>query len=485
MRGRRTAARPAGGRAGRSGPEAGAGTAYATQDPRHRLNVPAGNMSCYPDDAGHFLRWLVRHGDPRATATDFVPRGRFGGYLADALADAAVRARGAAALRHVRARATGCSWAGARAALALSDGSVLHADAAVLATGPLTGRGGWVPGALRRSPRFVADAWAPGALDGPLACDRDVLLVGTGLTAVDVALSLDRLGRTVHAVSRTGALPRPHAATPLPPVAPPEPLEGLPLRQLRCRVYRHVRRTVRSHGDWRPALDGLRPLTARLWGTLTPEERDEFLARDRSLWNIHRHRMAPATAEAVAGLRRARRLTVSAGQVASVAQADVASQTGAVSDRADSAAADLCVTLDDGRVLRVGWVVDCTGPETHPARSGDPLHRGLLEAGLAAPGPLGIGYATDADGRLLGPGGDARAPLWTLGAHRRGELWESTAIPEIRVQAARVAEVLVDRPAAAARGAAHPEPAGPMGLPPATYAAAAARGAAVRPDADR
>jgi uncharacterized NAD(P)/FAD-binding protein YdhS len=58
-----------------------------------------------------------------------------------------------------------------------------------------------------------------------------------------------------------------------------------------------------------------------------------------------------------------------------------------------------------------------------------------LTAGHARPDALGLGFACDADGRLLGVGGISPAPLFTLGPPRRGELLESVAIPEIRAQA--------------------------------------------------
>jgi uncharacterized NAD(P)/FAD-binding protein YdhS len=34
-------------------PRLGRGVAYSTPDPQHRLNVPAGSMSAYPDDPDH------------------------------------------------------------------------------------------------------------------------------------------------------------------------------------------------------------------------------------------------------------------------------------------------------------------------------------------------------------------------------------------------------------------------------------------------
>ncbi|WP_369231715.1 FAD/NAD(P)-binding protein [Streptomyces sp. R21] len=442
-------------------PEAGRGTAYATRDPRHRLNVPAGGMSCYPDDPGHFTRWLCRHGEPTVTAADFATRHRFGAYLADTLGQAIVRAHGTVALRRLRTRAESCAGASdGRVELQLADGGHLTADSVVLATGPAAVRSTWAPPALRTSPQLIADPWATGALDGPLGDTADVLLVGTGLTAIDLALTLDRAGRTVHAVSRSGLVPQPHALSPAGPMSAPEGLSepsGISLSGLRRTVYRHISRAVRTHGDWRPALDSLRPHTAHLWRSLTPEERAAFLEREGALWNTHRHRMAPATAESVARARTARRLRV---------------HTGGITDARAAADGRLTVTLSNGREIRAGWVIDCTGPGT---RLDDPVWRSLLDSGWAVAGPLGMGVATR-EGRLLDAEGRARLPLYTLGAPRRGELWETTAIPEIRVQAAALAQELL-APLARTAGAGrrpHRRPVDAHGLGLSTHAEAAA-----------
>ncbi|KUO20868.1 lycopene cyclase [Streptomyces dysideae] len=446
-------------------PEAGRGTAYSTQDPRHRLNVPAGNMSCYPDDPGHFVRWLCRHGEPGATAADFVPRHRYGSYLADTLGRAIIAAHRTVRVRRLRTRAVGLAWQDGTAAVALADGTTVSTDAVVLATGPHAPGTGWAPDGLRGSERLVADPWAPGALEEILAdgCPTDILLVGTGLTAVDVALTADRLGHTVHAVSPSGRLPQAHAVAP-PPALAPEPLRGLSLNGLRTAVLRHIGRAVRAHGDWRPGLDGLRPVTAALWASLTSDERAEFIRRDGSLWNNHRHRMPPVTAEAVDRMRRMRRLRLYAGRVT------------AARTRADGSLAVRLSRTDGGAPhdLSVGWVVNCTGSVPHAVDTADPLWQSLLDSGAAVRGPLGMGVATD-DGRLVGTGGRAHLPLWTLGAPRRGELWETTAMPEIRVQAAAVAESLLAHlgvPPAPAPRTRRP-PSDLSGYPLHTHAAAA------------
>ncbi|MFG3225352.1 FAD/NAD(P)-binding protein [Kitasatospora sp. NPDC048194] len=434
-------------------PDTGRGTAYRTEDPRHLLNVPAGGMSAYPDDPSHFVDWCARQADGDGTApaaADFLPRAWFGAYLDDALGEAVGRATArlgdSVRVSRVRARVVDLRWSpdpAGPALLLLDDGSRLRADGVVLATGPDRAPNTGLPEGLRESARFLPDPWAPGALrplltgSGPGA----VLLLGTGLTAVDVAIRADRPGRVLHAVSRNGRLPRPHAPAPLPPLAPPEllarPTPGQPLAALRASLARHVRRAARLHGDWRPAVDGLRPVTSRLWQALSDPDRAEFLRRDSSLWNVHRHRMPPETARTVDRLRQAGRLRVSTGRP--------------VDCREDGDG--LTVTLDDGRELSVAWVVDCRGPGLAAVPGADPLRDALLATGRAVPGPLGIGLRTDG-GRLLGADGSAALPFWTLGAVRRGELWESTAIPEIRVQAAEIARrLLAERSAGNDEGA--------------------------------
>ncbi|KES08702.1 lycopene cyclase [Streptomyces coelicolor] len=446
-------------------PEAGRGTAYATRDPRHLLNVPAGDMSCYPDDPGHFVRWLCRHGEPTVTAADFASRYRYGAYLADTLGRAVIAAQGTVRVRRLRSRVVDCHWSGGLARLQLADGTAVDAAGVVLATGPTPSSPASLPSALRAGDRFIADPWAPGALDAPADEGRrdDVLLIGTGLTAVDVALRLGRFGRTVYAVSRNGRLPEAHAVSPLPAAACTEPLRDLPLPELRATIHRHIGRVMRAQGDWRPALDGLRPHTAEVWASLTAEERAEFLRRDGSLWNTHRHRMPPATAESVHRMRRTRRLRTGRGRITDVRTLP------------DGA---LSVSFTDGRELRVGWVVDCTGPGLLLADTPDPLWRTLLRRGEAVPGPLGIGVST-AGGRLRGRDGRTSRAMWTLGSPRRGELWETTAIPEIRAQAVAVAEAVLAERAPLASGAAPARqgvrrPTDGGGLPLSTHHAAAA-----------
>ncbi len=84
----------------------------------------------------------------------------------------------------------------------------------------------------------------------------------------------------------------------------------------------------------------------------------------------------------------------------------------------------------------------CTGAGTDVAAAAGPLVRGLLTAGHASADPLGLGLRATPDGALRDRAGRSDERVWVLGPLRRGELWETTAVPELRGQAAGVARAV-------------------------------------------
>lgn len=99
----------------------------------------------------------------------------------------------------------------------------------------------------------------------------------------------------------------------------------------------------------------------------------------------------------------------------------------------------------DGRTAEIAarWLINATGPATDITATQDPLLRGLLHAGLATPDPLRLGLQAAADGALLDVSGRPSGTLFTLGPPLRGQLYETTAVPEIRDQAAALAIRLI------------------------------------------
>ena len=390
---------------------AGQGTAFSTPDPAHLLNVPAGNMSAWPDDAGDFAR------EAGAEPGEFVERRRFGAYLRDILHRAIasghtqlVRDTAVAAERH-----QGC-WT-----VALEGGDRLDAKALVLAVGnqppaslPFGGAAG---------DRVVANPWgeqARAAVADAVEQQRNVLIVGTGLTMVDVVLSLDCAGHRgrIVALSRRGLAPRGHAAGDPAPVERPD-VPGGSARGLLAWLREQSGRT-----GWRAAVDSLRPHSPQLWESLGLDEQKRFLRHARPWWDVHRHRIAPEVARRVEELVAGGRLQIAAGRLLGA------------SPVADGVEVEFRRRGDSAPTREsFGWIFNCTGPLHDVSRTRDPLLRNLLDGGMIEADELGIGLAVDDRSRA-----DPSTALWALGALTKGRYWEIIAVPDIRNQAAQVAE---------------------------------------------
>jgi uncharacterized NAD(P)/FAD-binding protein YdhS len=393
-----------------AGARAARGLAYGTPYGAHLLNVPAGRMSAFPDDPEHFYRWL-RARYATAQPGTFAPRALYGDYLASLLADEPAYSR----VQRMGGSAVGLTRSGDDWLVHLHDGRTLAARNVVLALGNLPPAD---PLQLDGDPpaEYVRDPWAPGAAIG-LSPDAPVLLIGSGLTAVDVAVALRHEGHrgVIYALSRHGRLPHPHA----PFTAHPVELPGecaTPLGALR-----YVRGRVAAGEEWRAVVDSLRPHTTPIWQAWSLAQRGAFLRHLKNLWDVHRHRAAPEVrAELSVELLRGRIVALYPGIRVEWRPA------GAVS----------------ARTLEVARVINCTGPASDYARLDLPLVVQMRRAGWLTPDPLRLGIETATDGRLLGTDGQPVDGLFTLGPLRRPALWESTAIPEIREQAAELAKLL-------------------------------------------
>jgi uncharacterized NAD(P)/FAD-binding protein YdhS len=450
------------------GERVGRGVAYSTTSARHLLNVPAGRMSAWVEDPEHFLRWL-RQDAPETPSSAFAERRRYGQYLETVLKEATARASPGVVLEVVRDEVLSVLDTAGGVEVSLASGAALEARGVALALGNALPADLRVPdGGLYSSPRYHRSPWAAGGLDG-IGAEEPVLLIGAALTMVDTVLSLEERGHRgpVHALSRHGMLPLPHRAHGARTPAAAEPLrirellrsvkremdrcreaerasstpahEPVPFSTLRIRdVLRAMRQEVDAQvaagADWRAAVDALRPVTTPLWQRLPELERRRFLRHLRTHWEVHRHRMAPEIRGAVDAWLGDGRLVLHAGRVLGF---ELEKDAVAVRLRPRGAHAET--------VLRVAHVINCTGPESSLSPRSQPLLRGLLEAGQAKADVLGMGLSTAPDGALLDARGQPSAHLFTLGPPRRGDLWETTAVPEIRAQARDLADLLLRR----------------------------------------
>ena len=425
----------------------GRGVAYATREEHHLLNVRAAAMGLYVDQDEDFVQHATRqHSSVRAT--DFLPRRLFGDFI-----QAQLRARINAAEKRGR-RFTLHATDALRVDpqihgydVLLSDQRILHVDTVILAVGALA------PRPLRTA---SDDALASGAyelnpwnLPRRSRAPRRLIVIGTGLTAVDTVLSASKQWPDAEliTVSRHGLLPFVHPVLPAQPYLQQDQLNA---KLLACNgtsgMLRAVRAAMRDapQVDWRSFIDGMRPINATLWQGLTLPQRRQFLRHARWIWEASRHRTAPSSAEIIQQLRDEGRLQVHAARVLGVDGQGPLDVT--VRARASQALSRLQADL----------VVQATGLDTAVAFTEHALLSQLIEDGLAVADPLQLGVAAQPDGRLINARGDVQPGLYAIGSLLRGNLWECTAMPEIRAAAHALATALAaerNLPAATASSA--------------------------------
>ncbi len=412
----------------------GRGQAYATQHPEHLLNAMAGRMSALPGEPQHLVAWAstsaARPG--QVSETTFLPRGVYGRYLLETLAAAQRAAVPFGRLTRMTSAVTAIRPLSRRRGARLHTGrGPLDADVVGLATGNVPAV---LPFDAPDTDAVITDPWRPTALDqvtsGSGKCR--VVIVGTGLTMVDVAIAITgaRPGSIVHAVSRHGLLPRVHpgqAQGPrrsfwLPVFSP----ESGPVRL--TDLLWQVRQEISASPDsWHQVMEGLRPHVPDLWSRMSDDDRRAFLRHIARYWEVHRHLMPPATAARITALRQTGQLVVHQGHVLA----------------AHYRGGRLTVVVDatDNRTeLGADWLINGSGGTTDITAAASPLLRDLFSRRLARPDPLRLGIDTNSAGTVLGADGRPSTFLHALGPPLRGLWYETTAIPEIRNQAAALAE---------------------------------------------
>ncbi|MGE5171417.1 MAG: FAD/NAD(P)-binding protein [Rudaea sp.] len=424
----------------------GPGLAYSTDDPDHRLNGSVGTHLVDPADPDELGRWCETHGvlarDPEALAPNgesYLRRADFGAFVAETVATSAHAANGTT-IRHWRDRAVGLRAEGDRCVVVAASGTTLAARVVVIATGN---------GGVRLPSPFAAlgahRALIADAADLPrvrvIPRSARVLVVGSGLTALDVVSTLVRGGHRggITVVSRHGLRPRPaRPATgettganwlarmngEVPAfIADAAPTARALLHALRRRICE----TQAAGQLWYDAFDALRDVVWKVWPRLDVREKNRFLRWLRPWYDVHRFR-APPQNDAIAHAAEAR------GTLRFVR-----------ARLRDAAAA--------GAALRIAWVdpvdcshttqlfdavVNCTGLDPACGAHDDPFQVGLVRDGLLRVDATGVGFAVDAQCRPIGANGTPHSRLRVVGPPTAGTFGDPLGTLFIAPQIARI-----------------------------------------------
>lgn len=401
-------------------PDFGLGLAYSTPSLRHLLNVPAGKISALPDQPDHFLTWLRRNYDPLATEKTYAPRLIFGRYIQSLLDKAKGIKKEIATIIDIRVEKE-------RAVVTLESGSEIQADLVVLATGnfspaPLPG----IASDAVTNGLYHHDAWSEKTYNG-LPAEAPVVIIGTGLTGVDVVLRLRELGHRgkIIAVSRHGTFPNRHAQY------TSSKASAIPLDTPATAVayLRELRAAIRAGAEWRAAVDSIRSTTNELWLRLPLVEKRRFRRHLQRRWDVVRHRMAPSIATVIDAEITSGSLELREGYLASV----------------DSTSNGAHVTIRTGNgneSFYANRVINCTGPSMNYRRVPSLLLQSLFGNRLVTSGALGTGFHCAENGAVIDSTGHASEIIFNLGPGRLGDLFDSIAVPELRQQAVDLATTL-------------------------------------------
>ncbi|MCX5493707.1 FAD/NAD(P)-binding protein [Kaistia dalseonensis] len=420
--------------------ELGRGVAYGTTDPVHLLNGPARIFGLHPDRPDHLVDWLRQHGAAHGWAVpddiheSSAPRWLYGSYLQSELERAQREAGGRASFRHVQGSAISIRQIDGRAEVKLDGGETLVANRVVLALGVFQSALRPQEAAIADHPRFVRDPWDRAAIDR-LTNAREVLLIGSSLSMVDVVASLESRGYAgcYQVVSRRGQFIEPRRTTEvwpsfLVPGSFPTTAKAL------LAAVKAERRAISAIGeDWQRLPLAIRPHVLALWQGADAAEQRRFARHLRAFWDVALHRAAPPSGAVVDNVIREGRLTRGAGRVTSL----------------DAIGSRLAATIrwrHNGAVEERAFdgVIDCRGHQEHDwTRIDDPLVRNLVAEGIVRPHATGFGIDATRQGLVIDGRGHVQPNILAIGHPFRGVAWESSSIGEQLAQAIALAEQIL------------------------------------------
>ena len=411
----------------------GRGVAYSATADYHLLNVPAAKMGAFPDDVEHFYRWLTAKNYVYAPS-DFVPRRLYGEYLRELFDETSAEKGEKVTVRTIENEAADVSLRDGKAFTRLASGAFVESDKVVLAFG------NFLPPhpkaenqAFVETDKYFQNPWRPDLLAGLSATD-DILIIGTGLTFADVAVSLYHNGHRgkIYAYSTRGLLPAVHKLGFVYDSFADELKGRTRITDLLKIVRRHIAKADSNGSDWRAVIDSLRPQTQEIWVNLPLAEKRYFKQHLSRYWNVARHRLPPETARILDEMQAANQLEIGSGRLRKIA----VETDGKYAITFDTNGAESNFPVDA--------VINCIGSEGDFKRVESPLVQTLLGKKMVNTDSLKMGLDAAPDGRTIDVNGETSDVIYTLGTALKGVLWESTAMPEIRAQANKLAVLLLN-----------------------------------------
>jgi uncharacterized NAD(P)/FAD-binding protein YdhS len=273
------------------------------------------------------------------------------------------------------------------------------------------------------SPYYFQNAFAKNVLQESILSKDHITIIGAGLTMIDMVLALHQRnyrGR-LSILSPHGYLPQAHIQQVAVTEAYIDPEKNYDLLQVFGLVKRELKKAKQAGRNLHGVIDALRPHVQRLWLGFSTEDQRRFLRHLRHKWGVARHRAPSESIAVIDQAIAAGHLSVLKGRIFRI-------------DSTPTEGFRLSYKNEKGQEehLETDVIINCTGPEPDFNKSNSVLVKSLIQNGLIEGHVLSYGLKAPQNGELS-------EGFFTIGPPLKGVLWESTAVPEIRLQAAVLA----------------------------------------------
>jgi len=420
------------------------GVAYNSYSDKHLLNVITGKMSAYPDNSDHFLDWVMqkdefKNKDKTLIANSFLPRCIYGKYLCAIWEKAKKNAK----LKQIKITiidsfVVDLDVSEEAVFLWLDNNQKMNIDDCVITTGNHIPRNPKIKNmGFYNSPKYFQNPWKVESVKD-INDNLPVLIIGNGLTMVDTVLGLLEQGfkGEIYSISPNGYNILPHRHNGFKYSKLVEELrDDMSIYELFKLINKHIK-TVREYGvSAEPIIDSLRPHTQKIWQSFSDREKSLFMSRLRHLWGVARHRIPLQTHDKIQQLRIDGKLHIYSGKIIDITESNESVIVQYLEKK-----------VNEVKEIKTSRIINCTGPETDLMNLDKSFLKNCLLKGFLTQDKLRLGIkANTKTFQIVNSDGKPHTNLYTIGSNLKGELWESTAINELREQSKELSKILTQK----------------------------------------
>ncbi len=422
----------------------GKGIAYSCNSSELILNVTAGKMSAINSDPDHFLNWASKHADyinteKKILSNAYLPRNFYGKYLESIWHEInTIAINNKIIIDVLKKNAVDIDKVNNDFKVTFSDGNTETYSSCILSTGNQPPQNPTVFNQeILQSNIYYQNPWDE-KIYNKINNKLPILIIGNGLSMVDTVIELKNIGfnNKIFSLSPHGYNILPHRTNDV--TYEDIKIEYKILNNISLlnvlKLINFHRKKLRSLGVSAEAvIDAIRPFSQEIWRKFTINEKRIFLNRLRHFWGVARHRLPMQIHDKIQNYRIKNELEIIAGKII---------DANVINDEIKVLYTNR-ITNENSELI-IGKIINCTGPEMNYSKCDNKLLLNCIRKGYIQQEDLNLGINIDVTSfQVKGHNNQIVKNLFTLGSSLRGELWESTSVTDIKIQAESVANIIL------------------------------------------